>query len=110
MNATTFTNEERRLLQRAGDAGAEARVRQIAGEACSIAGITMSRLISTDRSSSISKIRDTIAFKAHAEGIASTQIGRALKRDHSSILSALRRERARRMSQRENASSLGQSA
>ena len=33
MNATTFTAEERRRLQLAGDTGAEARVRQIAGEA-----------------------------------------------------------------------------
>lgn len=96
MNAITFTAEERRRLQLAGDTGAEARVRQIAGEACSIAGITLARLISTDRTPSVSKIRDAVAFKAHAEGIASTQIGRALKRDHSSILSAIRRERARR--------------
>lgn len=96
MNATTFTAEERHRLQLAGDTGAEAYVRQIAGEACSIAGITMARLISTDRSSSISKIRDAVAFKAHAQGIASTQIGRALKRDHSTILTAIRREAARR--------------
>lgn len=91
-----FTPAERRALQLSGETGAEARVREIAGEACKIAGVTMGRLTGTDRSAQMCKIRDAVAFKAHEDGIPGAQIARVLKRDPTSVLAGIRREAARR--------------
>ena len=93
---TTFTRDELAILRSVNSDEATAAIRRIAGDAARAAGMTLARVLSTDRTVSVARVRDVIVLKARSEGYSLPQIAKALKRDHSTILAAERREKARR--------------
>jgi chromosomal replication initiation ATPase DnaA len=72
------------------------RVRRIVAEVALITGIPEEKILSKDISRAVARARDIAVFIADREGISSGAIGRAIGRDHSSILTGIAREKARR--------------
>lgn len=91
-----FTTADIAALRHASDSASTGKIRAIAGQASATAGMTLARVLSTDRSPQVVRVRDVICYVAQQQGFSSVQIGRAMNRDHSSVLTAIRREKARR--------------
>ncbi|MDB6178988.1 hypothetical protein PAF17_15965 [Paracoccus sp. Z330] len=93
MNAH-LTDTDMRALTEQGAAWSE--IRSIAGEAARVAGMTLARVTGPDRSAQVVRVRDVIAYRAHANGHSYSEISRALGRDQSTIKASIRREKSRR--------------
>jgi chromosomal replication initiation ATPase DnaA len=72
------------------------RVRRIVAEVAQITGVSEAAILSPRKPRHITLARDMVCYIAHREGIPSTDIGRGIGRDHSSVLSSVKRETARR--------------
>jgi chromosomal replication initiation ATPase DnaA len=72
------------------------RVRKIIEEVSEATGIPERQILSDMRERNVCLARDLVCYVASRAGIGSIPIGRVLKRDHSSVLAAIGRERARR--------------
>lgn len=73
-----------------------ATVRAIAKEVCDYTGHSINSVMGKSRLASDCRVRELVCYIAHRQGMSLPQIGRALHRDHTTILSAVRNERARR--------------
>lgn len=93
-DATPFTREDVSAIRRASSE--VMAIEGIAGEAAKLAGMTLARITGPDRHAAVVKVRDVICYRCSALGYSASDIARALKRDHSTILTAIRREAARR--------------
>ena len=71
-------------------------VREIARQVCTETGASYAAIMSSNRAAHLCRIREVIYYMAYREGFSLPQIGRVFRRDHTTILSGLRNERARR--------------
>lgn len=73
-----------------------ATVRAIAQEVCEWTGHSLAAVMGPSRLAHDCRVRELVCYIAHRNGMSTPQIGRALHRDHSSIVSAIQNERKRR--------------
>lgn len=59
-------------------------------------GFTADQILSHTRGGAVEKARHLVMFEAHAAGVSKAAIGRAMNRDHSTVLHGIRKEQARR--------------
>lgn len=62
------------------------RVRTYAEQAASSHGVSVCAVLGRDRTKLASKARGDVMFRLAKDGISPSQIGRWLKRDHSTVL------------------------
>lgn len=75
-------------------------VRQIAAEVCSHTGNSVHAVMGRSRVPHVCRVRELICYIAHQRGLTLSQIGRALRRDHSTIKHAIENEVRRRAEER----------
>ena len=73
-----------------------ATVRQIAQQVCEVTGANYAAIMGPNRAAHLCRVREVIYYIATREGFSLPQIGRVFGRDHTTILSGLRNEKARR--------------
>lgn len=71
-------------------------VRQIAAEVCSHTGNSVHAVLGRSRAAHVCRVRELVCYIAHRRGLTLSQIGRALRRDHSTIKHAIENEVRRR--------------
>lgn len=71
-------------------------VRQIAVEVCSHTGNSVHAVFGRSRAAHVCRVRELVCYIAHRRGLTLSQIGRALRRDHSTIKHAIDNEVRRR--------------
>lgn len=71
-------------------------VRQIAVEVCSHTGNSVHAVFGRSRAAHVCRVRELVCYIAHRRGLTLSQIGRALRRDHSTIKHAIGNEVRRR--------------
>lgn len=71
-------------------------VRSIIAEVSQMAGISPAAIKGPCRDLEHVRARDMVCYVARREGMSFPQIARELNRDHTTIMSAVRREKARR--------------
>jgi chromosomal replication initiation ATPase DnaA len=71
-------------------------IRNIAREVEAQTGIPQMDIFSDSRRADHVRARDVICYIARRHGVSYPKIARAMQRDHSSIMAAVRREEARR--------------
>lgn len=71
-------------------------VRQIAIEVCSHTGNSVHAVFGRSRAAHVCRVRELVCYIAHRRGLTLSQIGRALRRDHSTIKHAIDNEVRRR--------------
>lgn len=71
-------------------------VRQIAAEVCSHTGNSVQAVLGRSRVPHVCRVRELVCYIAHRRGLTLSQIGRALRRDHSTIKHAIENEVRRR--------------
>ena len=76
--------------------GNRATVREIARQVCAETGTSYAAVMSSNRAAYLCRVREVIYYMAHREGFSLPQIARVFRRDHTTILSGLRNEKARR--------------
>ena len=70
------------------------QIRSVIQRVAESTGVPMEDILSTNRQPSIVRARDSVAQELRARGLSLKEIGRALGRDHKTVLHALRKERA----------------
>lgn len=93
MGLLSADDVERAMSLANGDA---ARIRDIVREVAALSGIPASSILSDERRRQVVLARDLVAHAAYNRGFSFSAIGRALGRDHTSIMAAVRREGERR--------------
>lgn len=73
-----------------------ATVRTIIADVAQVSGIAPSSITGPCRAVEFVRARDVVCYIASREGMSYSQIGRVLNRDHTTVMAAVRRERARR--------------
>lgn len=73
-----------------------ARMREVIADVARRTDVTVKDIKSRDRTARVVLARDLACFIGFERGITLSQMGRALNRDHSTIASAVERERKRR--------------
>lgn len=73
-----------------------ATVRLISKEVSRLTGIPASEIMGPRRSADVCRARELVCYVARRNGMSYPQIGRALKRDHSTIIHAISNECVRR--------------
>lgn len=71
-------------------------VRQIAAEVCTHTGNSVHAVMGRSRVPHVCRVRELVCYIAHRRGLTLSQIGRALRRDHSTIKHAIENEVRRR--------------
>lgn len=71
-------------------------VRNIAADVCAEAGHSFDAVMGPSRVPDDVRLRDLVCYIAHRNGLSYAGIGRALNRDHHTIIYAVRREAKRR--------------
>ena len=71
-------------------------VRQIAAEVCAQTGNSVIAVMGRSRAPHVCRVRELVCYIAHRRGLTLSQIGRALRRDHSTIKHAIENEVRRR--------------
>lgn len=92
----TFTRDEIADLRAINGDEITRAIHRIAGDAAKRAGMTLARLIGPDRSAAAVRVRDVAISAARREGYSMPQIGKAMNRDHTTVLASIRRQQARR--------------
>lgn len=73
-----------------------AKMRTIIADVARRTDLTVADIKSRDRTARVVLARDLACYIGHERGLTLSQMGRALNRDHSTIASAVAREKARR--------------
>ena len=73
-----------------------ATVRMIASEVSEITGVPASEILGRRRAQEVCHARELVCYVARRTGMTYSQIGRALNRDHSTIIHAVANECIRR--------------
>lgn len=73
-----------------------ATVRAIAKEVCELTGHSLVAVMGPSRLAADCRARELVCYIAHRSGMSTSQIGQALRRDHSSIVNAIQNEKRRR--------------
>lgn len=73
-----------------------ATVRQIAIEVCAYTGHSVSSVMGNSRLAHDCRVREMVCYIARRSGMSLPQIGRALHRDHTTIMHAINNEARRR--------------
>lgn len=81
---------------RRGQAEASRIVMKLIAEAASHSGVSEAEIRSTSRIRKLVRLRQIVMFRAHEMGLSLTQIARALRMDHTTVLHGIRREREAR--------------
>lgn len=89
---TLITAEDRAALA----TSPRVTIRQIIDEVCTETGHDPRAILSPSRCADDVRVRDAVCFIARRHGFSLNQIGRVLNRDHTTIMDAASRERARR--------------
>jgi chromosomal replication initiation ATPase DnaA len=72
------------------------RVNKIVQEVSDATGIPVKAILSPKHTKEVCLARAIVCYVAHRAGISSPDIGKAIGRDHSSVLNLIGREKARR--------------
>lgn len=78
------------------DIGKRATVREIARQVCEETGHSYAAVMGKSRLAADCRVRELVCYIANRNGVPLAQIGRILRRDHTTIMHAVRNEKARR--------------
>jgi len=93
---TLLSAADRSRLSHVCAADKEAVAQRAVGEVAVLSGFTVAQLTGATRRRSICEARDIACLAAFNAGASYSAIARVLGRDHSTIISAVKRERKRR--------------
>lgn len=75
---------------------ADATARQITREVARRCGLRMADIMGPQTTAKIARARQIVMLACHAAGLTTTEIGKFLSRDHSTVIHGIRAEKARR--------------
>lgn len=89
----TLTEADRAIIAAIKD---RAKTRAIAKQVSAETGVRLADIMGRSRLAYLCRIRELVCYIANRNGISHSQIGRVLRRDHTTIMHAVRNEQARR--------------